>query len=105
MRPLRPIDPVRRNRLSAARRLLPFTADSDLGEIILHMLTTQSLAAFTPAIGRADPALPARGATPAASVGGNGRAEVSAAPQRPLDMVPPQPGRPMPRGSLLDLRV
>ncbi|HYZ32520.1 MAG TPA: hypothetical protein VE684_09595 [Crenalkalicoccus sp.] len=32
------------------------------------------------------------------------RAE-AAPPQRPLEAVPPQPGRPLPRGSLLDLRV
>ena len=98
MRPL-PLSPARRHR-PPARPRLPLTADSDLGVIILRMIATQSLSAFTPAIGRAEPV---RGITP--SQGAAGRTEASGTTQKPLELVPPQPGRPMPRGSLLDLRV
>lgn len=100
---LRPLGPARRTRPLAAR-LPPFTADSDLGAIVLRMIATQSLAAFTPAIGRAEPV---RGVAPTQDPATAARAEQAAATaaQKPLEMVPPQPGRPMPRGSLLDLRV
>lgn len=75
--------------------------------MILTMISTSSLAAFTPAIDRPsvdrnEPARPVRGVQPSRGIGGT---EVSAMPQRPLEAVPPQPSRPMPRGSLLDLRV
>ena len=66
------------------------------------MISTHSLSAFTPAIDRTAPAQPLRdGPVPAA------RAVEAAAPaqQRPLEAVPAQPARPLPRGSLLDLRV
>jgi hypothetical protein len=96
---LRTLGPVHRDR-PLATRPRPLTADWDLNLIILRMIATQSLAAFTPAIGRAEPV---RGLSPAA--GAAARADQSAAAQKPLEMVPPQPGRPMPRGSLLDLRV
>ena len=97
-------------RLSALRAATPrpidrrfrdaLTRRSDLGGMIARMISTQSLAAFTPAIGRAEPVQPVRG--PA----GPGAAAASAPPQqRVLEAVPAQPAKPMPRGSLLDLRV
>ena len=79
----------------------PFILRSDLGATILRMISTQSLSAFTPAVDRTSPAArPPRDAAPAGAV------EAAAAPaQRPLEAVPAQPARPLPRGSLLDLRV
>jgi hypothetical protein len=75
-----------------------------LGATILSMISTQSLSAFTPAatIDRSGPVQPPRdagGPVPARPV------ELAAAAQRPLEAVPAQPARPLPRGSLLDLRV
>lgn len=66
------------------------------------MISTSSLAAFTPAIDRSEPPRPVRGVQPSQGIGAT---DVSAGPQRPLEAVPPQPIRPTPRGSLLDLRV
>jgi hypothetical protein len=67
-----------------------------LGATILRMISTQSL----PAINRDAPVQPLRGTAPA-------RMEEASAPasQRPLEAMPVQPTRPVPRGSLLDLRV
>ncbi|TDG29116.1 hypothetical protein [Paracraurococcus ruber] len=72
------------------------------------MIATQSLSAFTPSVGtapvgRPGDAIPVRGVAPGAPVGGQSASQAS--PQRPLEAVPPQPGKPLPRGSLLDLRV
>jgi hypothetical protein len=75
--------------------------DSELGATILRMIATQSLSAFTPAVGRPAEAMPVRGITPAAPA----IPDASAAPERRLDALPAQPARPLPRGSLLDLRV
>jgi hypothetical protein len=66
------------------------------------MIATHSLSAFTPAVGRPGETQPVRGVSPTTPAQGQDNA---AAPQRPLGAVPPQPARPMPRGSLLDLRV
>ena len=82
----------------------PFILRSDLGATILRMISTHSLAAFTPAVDRAAPARPPReaGSTEAAPA----VVEAAASPaQRTLEAVPAQPARPAPRGSLLDLRV
>jgi hypothetical protein len=102
MRVVRPVPPLHRHR----RRSRPgedrfFILRSDLGATVLRMISTQSLSAFTPAaVDRGAPAQPPRDAVPAKPV------EVAAAPaQRALEAVPAQPARPMPRGSLLDLRV
>ena len=65
------------------------------------MISTNSLAAFTQEISRARPA---PGAAPAGRAESPLRAEEVAA-QRKLEAVPPAPSAPMPRGSLLDLRV
>jgi hypothetical protein len=97
-----PAAAIRRDRLLRGRRLA-FTVDSDLGAIILRMISSTSLAGLTPAIGRSEAAQPVRGIAQAQLA--SARADQAAAPQRPLEAVPPQPSRPMPRGSLLDLRV
>ncbi len=70
--------------------------------MILAMISTSSLTAFTPAIDRSESTRPVRGVQPLRDLGAN---QVSATTQRPLEAVPPQPSRPTPRGSLLDLRV
>lgn len=94
-----PPDP--RCRLATVRQVR-LTGASPLGAMILSMISTSSLAAFTPAIDRSEPPRPVRGVQPPREAGAT---EISASPQRPLDAVPPQPNRPTPRGSLLDLRV
>ncbi|WP_149539800.1 hypothetical protein [Siccirubricoccus phaeus] len=71
------------------------------------MIATNSLAAFTPGVSGAGPVTgpgpveQVRGVTPSAAIGGT----ASQPQQRTLEAVPPPPGKPMPRGSLLDLRV
>jgi hypothetical protein len=94
------ITPASRDRRHVRR--LALTVDSDLGATILRMIATNSLSAFTPAIGRPGEAQPVRGVAPAAPASA---ADGAASPQRPLDAVPSLPARPRPRGSLLDLRV
>jgi hypothetical protein len=67
--------------------------------MVLRMIATNSLAAFTAEISRTQAAKPARA---------NGEAPAPALPapaERRLDSLPSAPSRPMPRGSLLDLRV
>jgi len=66
------------------------------------MISTNSLAAFTPEVTRVRP-----GAEPAPahrSPRGD-RPEAEQVAQRKLEAVPPAPAKPLPRGSLLDLRV
>ncbi|HEV7268048.1 MAG TPA: hypothetical protein VGN83_24555 [Falsiroseomonas sp.] len=60
-----------------------------------------SLAAFTAEVSRSHGATQVRSATSAAPAG------QSAAPEMPrrLDVLPPPPSGPLPRGSLLDLKV
>ncbi len=71
------------------------------------MITTNSLAAFTQEVTRNRPAL-APQASPA-GVQGVPPNERAARPEqvaeRRLEAVPPQPSKPTPRGSLLDLKV
>ena len=67
------------------------------------MISTNSLAAFTQDVGRTRPGAEARAATAAGRAAGPPEAERVA--QRRLDAVPAQPNKPLPRGSLLDLRV
>lgn len=80
------------------------TGDLRLSGIILRMISTNSLAAFTQdvsrtaGIGDVRPIRP----TPARATGGTAQATPS---QRLLEAVPPKPTTPLPRGSLLDLRV
>ena len=65
------------------------------------MISTNSLAAFTQEIGRTRPSAATQPGMP--RPGGVPEAERVA--QRRLDAVPVQPDKPLPRGSLLDLRV
>ena len=83
-------------------RRVALTVDSDLGATILRMIATNSLSAFTPSVGRPGDAQPVRGVPPAAPLQARDGGSV---PQRPLGAVPAQPSQPLPRGSLLDLRV
>ena len=75
---------------------------SDLRPIILRMISTNSLAAFTPEVSRSQVRRRPRAAT-AMPPGGAGRPAAWTRRAR-LDAVPAQPS-PVPRGSLLDLRV
>jgi hypothetical protein len=99
LHPIRPINPARRSRDAA------FTADSRLRGMVLRMIALNSLAAFAQEIGRRPPVEPVRAAAASIPAAGLAAADPAAAPQRPLEAVPPQPARPLPRGSLLDLRV
>ena len=98
------------NRILAATTARPdargFTKSSDLRWIVARMITTNSLAAFAQEVTRNRPvteASPVRRRDPAPASG----TDITAQPvaQRRLDAVPPAPSKPLPRGSLLDLRV
>jgi hypothetical protein len=65
------------------------------------MISLNSLAAFTQEVTRGAGLQPARGPMPEPVLA----AAAPTAPQRPLGAVPPAPAQPLPRGSLLDLRV
>jgi hypothetical protein len=64
------------------------------------MISMNSLAAFTAEVSRSHGAVQARAATAAPT----GPAAATEAPRR-LDVLPPPPAGPLPRGSLLDLKV
>ena len=66
------------------------------------MITAPSLAALTPTRPLGGDTLPIRSVTP---VPGTQRQDVGEPSQRTLETVPKQPIRPLPRGSLLDLKV
>ncbi len=69
------------------------------------MIATNSLAAFAQDIAPVQGPRQVRG-TAMAEAGSAPRSAQAASPgQRTLDAVPPQPSRPLPRGSLLDLKV
>ena len=93
--------PPAATRRNASRRI-GLTVDSELGATILRMIATHSLSAFTPAVSPPGDVKPVRGIAPGAPVQGQ---DAGTTPQRPLGAVPAQPTRPLPRGSLLDLRV
>ena len=79
-----------------------FRKPSTLRWMVARMITTNSLAAFTKEIAPKSPvAEPAaiRRQNPGEIPG------VEMAAQRRLEAVPPAPTKPLPRGSLLDLRV
>lgn len=67
------------------------------------MITTNSLAAFTQEVARSRPALGTEAPRPAERAQRAPQPEAVA--ERRLEAVPPPPGKPLPRGSLLDLRV
>jgi hypothetical protein len=79
-------------------RPVRFTRRSDLRPIVLRMIAMNSLAAFTAEVSRSVGPAQARAAAAATP-------SAPAAPQRKLDALPPAPPSPLPRGSLLDLRV
>lgn len=82
----------------------PFIEGQPLWGMVFRMITMNSLGAFAQEIARRPPVEGVRNASPAApSASATGTEAPS--PLRPLEAVPPQPGRPLPRGSLLDLRL
>jgi hypothetical protein len=70
--------------------------------MVVHMIAMNSLAAFTAEVSRLQAPSQARGATPSATPGAPAPAQPS---QRTLEALPAPPSGPLPRGSLLDLRV
>ncbi len=90
----------------SARR---FTKPSSLRWQVVRMITTNSLAAFAKEIAPQN-RLPERPVTEASAVRrqmpGEGAAlNTEQVAQRRLEAVPPAPSKPLPRGSLLDMRV
>jgi len=94
------LSPSRPLRRAPALRDAAFTDDSRLHGIVLRMITLNSLSAFAQEISRRPPVEPVRSVSPTPPAPGPGSET-----QRRLEAVPPQPVRPVPRGSLLDLRV
>lgn len=86
-----------------ARSAASYTLSSRLRWRVLRMISTNALAAFTQEIGRTRPAGELRG--PDARQPSAGAMGAEPVAQRRLEAVPPPPGKPLPRGSLLDLRV
>ncbi|WP_270936463.1 hypothetical protein [Falsiroseomonas oryzae] len=69
--------------------------------MVLRMIAMNSLAAFTAEVSRLQGPVQARAATSSAVPGATATPE----PMRRLDALPPPPASPLPRGSLLDLKV
>jgi len=91
----------------ARRRDAAFTEDQRLRGMVLRMITLNSLSAFAQEIGRRPaPEAVSPVSAPAGRSPSAGPAE-SGPQQRTLEAAPggPAPIRPLPRGSLLDLRV
>ena len=82
-----------------------FTDDSRLRATILRMIATNSLVAFSGEVGRTPGIGGTTGVTPVRSGPASGGVEAPRLSGRLLEAVPPQPSTPLPRGSLLDLRV
>jgi hypothetical protein len=77
------------------------TPSSDLRPIVLRMISTNSLAAFTAEVTRSQgPALARAGGATTAT-----RGPLAVESPRRLEALPPPPATPLPRGSLLDLKV
>ena len=98
---IRPVAPVPRPWLFGTTEA-PFIPDSPLQATILRMINTNALAAFTTQVAPTHSATPVRSASLGASTPSAGDVQL---PQLKLDAVPTAPTRPLPRGSLLDLRV
>jgi len=81
---------------------IPLTGRSDLRSMVIHMINTNSLAAFTAEVSRLQGPAQTRGTTSTATAGPNQPLQPS---QRKLEAVPATPNANLPRGSLLDLRV
>jgi len=97
---------MRIRRLSRTRDAA-FIADQRLRGMVVRMITLNSLSAFAQEIGRRPPP---EAVSPVAAPAGRSASTIAgdAGPQqRTLDSAPngPAPTRPLPRGSLLDLRV
>lgn len=86
---------------SSSRKGGIFTKPSSLRWKVVRMISTNSLAAFTQEVSRSRPG------TEPTSVQRNRaeRPEAEQVAQRKLEAVPAAPAQPLPRGSLLDLRV
>jgi hypothetical protein len=97
---IRPVPPVA-SRPAPRRQTRSFTGHSHLSGTILRMISLNSLAAFTQDVSRAAQFEQVRQPSgPAAAL-----STAPAVQQRSLEAVPPAPAQPLPRGSLLDLRV
>ncbi len=92
-----PIQPTSRVRF---RR---FREDSELRRMVQAMIASNSLAAFTAEVSRNAGLTQAR--APVTSPGSTEAPRSAVPAQRKLEAVPPQPSSPLPRGTLLDLRV
>lgn len=90
--------------LVGRQTLRGLTGSSGFRWTVARMITTNSLAAFTQEVSRNRPTLspqgPPQGAPPTERA-----ARPEQAAERRLEAVPPQPSKPTPRGSLLDLKV
>lgn len=81
----------------------PLTFHSSLGAKFQRMLSLNSIAAVSQEVAAKAGIIHARSPVqPVDMVRGNGQGQSA---QRSLEAVPPEPLKPMPRGSLLDLRV
>lgn len=69
------------------------------------MITTNSLAAFTQEVSRSRPAVSPQGVDGARPPERAARGGAEQVADRRLEAIPPQPSKPVPRGSLLDLKV
>ena len=80
------------------------TFHSSLKPKVPPMLSLNSIAAVSQEIAANAGIIQARSPVQPVDVLGNNR-QAQASSQRSLEAVPPEPAKPMPRGSLLDLRV
>ena len=83
---------------------LSLTIHSPLRPKFQNMLSLNSIAAVSQEIAANAGIIQARSPVQPVDVLGNNR-QAQASSQRSLEAVPPEPAKPMPRGSLLDLRV
>ena len=80
------------------------TFHSSLQPKVSFMLSLNSIAAVSQEVAANAGIIQARSPVQPVDVLGNNR-QAQASSQRSLEAVPPEPAKPMPRGSLLDLRV
>ena len=82
----------------------PLTFHSSLRPKVSFMLSLNSIAAFSQEIAANAGIIQVRSPVQPVDALGNNRLPQTSQ-QRSLEAVPPEPSKPMPRGSLLDLRV
>jgi hypothetical protein len=82
-----------------------FTGSSGLRWTVARMISTNSLAAFTQEVARNRPVTEAAPSAPVRRSPEARPLEAEPVAQRRLETVPPLPSKPLPRGSLLDLRA